>query len=204
MSIRQAVQEVHMFRSSLSLTLVAAAAAAGLVSTPRLAAQSTPAPARPAVAETELGTADSESMRLLVNEQALHRDRSARIARLRTLAAQSGRTDRLAELDRLEQLEGQRFEARSLTARSRMSDQALRQADDFVRHGGTMKVRRANQADGGHQAERTRRPGDNSESMRAQKARRTQATTTRPGKSSTRMSGSSSRGRASAGGRSPR
>jgi len=193
-----------MIRSSLSLTLVAAAAAAGLVSAPRVAAQSTPAPARPAVAEAELGDTDSESMRLLVNEQALHRDRSARIARLRTLAVQSGRTDRLAELDRLEQLEGQRFEARSLSARSRMSDQAIRQADDFVRHGGTLKMRRANQAANGREGDRVRRPGDNATEVRAKKARRTQATTTRPGKSSTRLSGGSTRGRASAGGRSPR
>jgi len=204
MSIRQAAQEVHMVRSSLSLTLVAAAAAAGLLSTPRLAAQSTPAPAGPAVAETELTSTDSESMRLLVNEQALHRDRSARIARLRTLAAQSGRTDRLAELDRLEQLEGQRFEARSLTARSRMSDQAVRQADDFVRRGGTLKMRRANQSATGREADRIRRPGDNSEAVRTQQARRTKATSTKPGKSGVRLSGSSSRGRASGGGRSPR
>lgn len=192
-----------MIRSSLSLTLVAAAAAAGLVSAPRLAAQSAPAPERPAVAETELGDTDSESMRLLVNEQALHRDRTARISRLRALALQSGRTDRLAELDRLEQLEGQRFEARSLTARSRMSDQAVRQADDFVRHGGTLKMRRANQASG-RDAHGVRRPGDNASEVRAKKVRRAGAATTKPGKSNVRLSGSSSRGRASAGGRSPR
>jgi hypothetical protein len=199
MSNRPAALEVSMMRSSLSLTLVTAAAVAGLVSPPRLAAQSAPTSARPAVAESELGPNDAANMRLLVGDEARHRDRVARLARLRTLAEQRGQTDRLAELDRLTQMESEHFEARSLLARSRLSDGALLQADDFVRRGGVLKMRRANLA-AGQDADRTRRPGHDTEAVRAKQARRSQAA---PSKS-VKM-GSSMRGRASgSGGRSPR
>jgi hypothetical protein len=200
MSNRLAALEVSMSRSALSLSILTAAVVAGLASAPRVAAQSAPTAAQPAVAESELGTSDAANMRLLVDSEAQHRDRLARIARLRTLAQERGQTDRIADLDRLTQIESDHFEARSLIARSRMSDVAVQQADNFVRHGGTMKMRRANQTSG-HEADRGH-SGHDAQSMRAQKARRSQATTTRPGKSVNL--GTSTRRTGSTGGRSPR
>lgn len=189
-----------MSRSALSLSILTAAVVAGLASAPRVAAQSAPTTAQPAVAESELGTSDAANMRILVNEEARHRDRMARISRLRALAQERGQTDRLAELDRLTQMESDHFESRSLLARSRMSDGAVLQADNFVRHGGTMKVRRANQS--GHEAERGH-SGHDAQAMRAQKARRSQATTTRPGKS-VNLGSSPRAGARMSGSRSPR
>lgn len=162
-----------MSRSALSISILSAAVVAGLALAPRLAAQSAPSTARPA-AESELGTSDAANMRMLVGEEARHRDRLARINRLRALAQERGQTDRLADLDRLAQKESEHFEARSLLARSRMSDVALQQADNFVRHGGTMKVRRLNQSSSGHEADRGH-SGHDAQAMRAQKARRSQA-----------------------------
>ena len=185
-----------MSRSALSLSILTAAVA-GLMFAPRLTAQSAPTTARPAAAESELGTSDAANMRILVNEEARHRDRLARINRLRALAQERGQTDRLAELDRLAQKESDHFETRSLLARSRMSDDAIQQADNFVRHGGTMKVRRLNQSnahgdDGGHS-------GHDAQAARAQKARRAQAAPTKsvnlgnsPRAGGARMSGSRS------------
>jgi len=189
-----------MSRSALSLSILTAAVVAGLASAPRVAAQSAPTTAQPAVAESELGTSDAANMRLLVNEEAQHRDRQARIARLRALAQERGQTDRIADLDRLTQMESDHFEARSLLARSRMSDDAVLQADNFVRHGGTMKMRRANQS--GHEADRGH-SGHDAQAMRAQKARRSQATSTRPATRPVNM-GTSIRRTGSSGGRSPR
>lgn len=193
-----------MVRSSISITVLAAAAAASLFSTPQLAAQSTaPSTERPAVAESDLGQDDAVNVRRLVNEEALHRDRVARLARLRALAEQRGQPERLADLDRLDRLETDRFEARTLLARSHMSEHALRQTDDFVRRGGVLKLRRANQSVD-QDAQRTTRPGSDSAAERGVTQRKA-ATKARPAPTprATR-SGSSSRGGTGSGGRSPR
>jgi hypothetical protein len=150
-----------------------------------------------------MGQDDAVNMRRLVNEEARHRDRAARLARLRTLAEQRGQVDRLAEIDRLERLESDRFEARTLSARSRMSEHALRQADDFVRRGGVLKMRRTNQS-AVDATQRTTRPGSNSAVERTTTQRKS-ATKVRstPAPKATRSGTSSSGGRKS-GGRSPR
>ena len=192
-----------MIRSSVSFALVAAALAAQLISAPQAAAQ---AAAEPVVAETEATTGDAASMRQLVNEEALHRDRAARLARLRALAQQRGQADRLAELDRLGRLETQRHEAGRLLARSRMSERALAQTDDFIRRGGVMKVRRANQAAGQDGQRATRAGSGGAAAERGQVQRKAQAPTrqaSRP-KSAGSLGGSSRGGRSGSGGRSPR
>jgi len=194
-----------MLRSSLSITVLAAAAAAGLLSTPKLSAQSTtPVLERPAATESDLSDDDALNMRRLVNEEARHRDRVARLARLRALAEKSGQTERLVEIDRLDRLETDRFEARTLTARSRMSEPALRQADDFVRRGGVMKVRRANQA-GKADGQRATRSTNSTNSATERAAPQRKAATKRTAApKATRSSTSSRGGRSGSGGRSPR
>jgi len=188
-----------MQRSSFSFGIVAAAVAACLASAPRAAAQ---AVERPAVAESELDAGDAASMRMLVSEEAVHRNHLARLARLRSLAERNGHRERLAEIDRLETLETQRYQARTLDARTHMSEQALAQADDFMRRGGVLKMRRMNQASG-HGGDRAHRPANQGATDRPQLQRQSGATSTRQS-GRPKSIGTLGRGRSGSGGRGPR
>jgi len=99
----------------------------------------------------DLSDTDLPAARQLVEDEAQHRDRLARIRRLRTLAEESGDLERLARLDDLEHRQNDLHEARRLRARAALSERGRATADDFVRRGGTWHARVEN-----HQAKRER------------------------------------------------
>jgi hypothetical protein len=183
-------------RSALSFTVLAAALAASLLSTPRLAAQQSPL--RPVVAPSDNGQTDAASLRRLVGDEAVHRDRVARLTRLRALAEQTGRRDRLDDLDRLDRVENQRFETRTQLTRRRMGPTAQHQADEVLRKGGVIRLRREATQNGRTGVQRapvrTATPTDSAP------VRRPAASAVR----SRRLGGSSTGGSSSSGGRSPR
>lgn len=189
-------------RTSLGL-LFAATVVAGLFPTPRLAAQQSPV--RPVVTPAEEAPSETANLRRLVNEEAVHRDRSARIARLRTLAEQSGRRDRVAELDRLARVENERFDSRTQVTRRRMSPNAQREADEVLRKGGVVRLRREATQNQGQGVQRSGNRGA-TRSETAPARRQAAPPTRRPstGTAPRSSSGSGTSGTRSSGGRSPR
>jgi hypothetical protein len=208
MSIRQPKSlEAPMIRSrsALSCSFVTAAALT-LLALPDLSAQSTtPSPtARPAAgsaAEADLLPDDATHLRSFVSEEATHRDRIARLERLRAIASQRGQAERLADLDRLDRVERQRHEARRLATHSRLSPDVQRQADDFARRGGTFKMRRRGNVAGIDGVERHPARAGNERTLPQRKATTTRSGSSRQtGSRPSSRSGSTSRGGSRSGG----
>ena len=142
----------------------------------------------------------------VIEDEAAHRDRLARIHRLRELAQADGNRERLARLDDLEREEQQVYEARRLRARESLSEQDWNTAENLVRQGGRMRVRRA---DAAQQAQRERAAAHNKtareRAAEADKSRQAQRSSSRsPTRAAPSRSGSNSSGNSSGGGRSPR
>jgi hypothetical protein len=100
---------------------------------------------------SDLSADDLPAARQLIEDEAVHRDRLARIHRLRQLAEESGDRERLDRLDDLERRQLGLHEARRRLAHAQLSDHGRATADDFVRRGGLWRARVAT-----HQAERKR------------------------------------------------
>ena len=169
----------------------------------RRAAAADPAePGAPGV--TDVTADELPAVQRMIEDEATHRDRLARIHRLRQLADASNDRERLSRLDDLERQENQGYEARRLRARSRLSDQDWTTTENLVRHGGKMRVRMADK-----QAARERAAAHQSARERAaaaDKARNSSRSASRsPSRSPTRAAPSRSGGsNSSGGGRSPR
>ena len=144
----------------------------------------------------EVSPDELPAVRMLIDDEALHRDRLARIRRLRELAATSRDQERLARLDDLERREMQVHDARRTRARAQLSERSWERTENFVRQGGVMRVRTANQ-----QAIRERAAAHQSARERAAAADKARSSQSRS--SSTRPA-SRPASRPSSGGRSPR
>ncbi|MHC5210612.1 MAG: hypothetical protein ACYTG2_07835 [Planctomycetota bacterium] len=102
-----------------------------------------------AVLETNASPEDAPIIQSMIRDEAAHRDRIARIRRLRALETTQGRPERLAALDRLESTERQRHEARALISRTQLSEPGFRATRSFMTQGGIMRLRHAQaRADG--------------------------------------------------------
>jgi hypothetical protein len=102
----------------------------------------------------DLGEADV--VRRVLEDEARHRDRVARIGRLRDILSQRGDRVRLARLDDIERRELARHDVHQRRERNGLSDPTARGVDDIVRRGGTF---RANARDLALARERQRRNG---------------------------------------------
>ncbi len=169
----------HLTLSLGALLLLAGAAGAQDVTRER-----TPGAAEPEAIPTEISADDLPAARRLVEDEAEHRDRLARIRRLRELAIEGGDRERLAQLDDLERRQISLHEARRLRDRSALSERGRASTDDFLRRGGRMRARVPSR-----QLERER--ADNTKAQRRRQAQADKATPRAPS-------------RPSGGGRSPR
>lgn len=97
----------------------------------------------PMVLDANASAEDAPLIRSMIRDEAVHRDRVARIGRLRELATARGQHDRLLLLDRLEDGERQRHEARALMSRTQLSEPGFLATDSFLRQGGIMRLRHA-------------------------------------------------------------
>src|SRR5262245_9686126 len=84
---------------------------------------------------TDVSADELPAVRRVIEDEASHRDRLARIHRLRQLAEADGDRERLARLDDLERQEQQVYEARRVRARRQLPEQDRTTAEDRVRHG---------------------------------------------------------------------
>ncbi|HEX5010911.1 MAG TPA: hypothetical protein VFY71_10960 [Planctomycetota bacterium] len=151
---------------------------------------------------TDVSPDDLPAVQRVIEDEAAHRDRLARIHRLRELAQADGDRQRLARLDDLEREEQQVYQARRLRARERLSEQDWNTAEDLVRRGGRMRVRMAD-----NQAARERAAAHKSARERAaeaDKSRNAQRSSSRSPSRAPSRSGSNSSSNSSGGGRSPR
>jgi hypothetical protein len=96
-----------------------------------------------AVLEADASAEDAPIIRSMIQDEAVHRGRVARIQRLRALATTQGRRDLLGGLDRLQGVERQRHEARALMARTQLSEPGFVATESFMRQGGIMRLRHA-------------------------------------------------------------
>jgi hypothetical protein len=168
----------------------------------RRAAAAVPAePGAPDVADVSAD--ELPAVQRVIEDEATHRDRLARIHRLRQLAESTNDRERLARLDDLERQEGQQYEARRVRSRARLSEQDWNTAENLVRHGGKMRVRMADK-----QAERERAAAHQSARERAaaaDKARNASRSSSRSAsRSPTRAAPARSGSNSSGGSRSPR
>jgi hypothetical protein len=103
--------------------------------------RSAPAGSEPAVTDlTDLPPEDLPRVERLVADEALHRDRVARIRRLRELAIEGNDTGRLAQLDDLERRELQLHEDRLAEGRRVLSARGWQGTQEFLRRGGRMRA----------------------------------------------------------------
>jgi hypothetical protein len=124
----------HVAGAALLVTLLGAAGAS---------AQTTPGATTPVGVDPSasgIDLAEAPEVATMIQDEATHRDRLARIRRLRELASQGNQRDRLAQLDDLERRERQRHEARVVRDRSLLSDRSARGVDDIVRRGGSFRA----------------------------------------------------------------
>jgi len=98
--------------------------------------------ARPGDAEGELDPDDVPAVRQMLDDEAQHRSRLARINRLRELATQAHHRERLAQLDDLERREMDMHKARRVMAQGQMSDRSFRTAEGLSTRGGVFHLRR--------------------------------------------------------------
>jgi hypothetical protein len=114
-----------------------------LLSAPAAAQDTRRAPAEtgPAVTDlTDVPPEDLPRVERLVADEATHRDRAARIRRLRELATERGDAERLRELDELERRELQLHEDRLAQHRRVLSARSWQGTQDFLRRGGRMRA----------------------------------------------------------------
>ncbi|MBM3986245.1 MAG: hypothetical protein FJ296_11265 [Planctomycetes bacterium] len=101
----------------------------------------TPADTGRAVTDlTDVPPEDLPRVERLVADEATHRDRTARIRRLRELAVERGDTERLRQLDELERRELQLHEDRLAQHRRTLSARSWQGTQDFLRRGGRMRA----------------------------------------------------------------
>jgi hypothetical protein len=153
--------------------------------------------AQSAPALTDLSSDDLPIARQMIDDEAQHRDRLARLRRLRELAVEAGDRERLQQLDDLERRQLGLHEARRLRSRSNLSERGRASTDDFLRRGGTMRARVASR-----QAERERAAAQQSSRERQAAAQSQRKREAQSGSSS--RAPSRPRGNTSGGGRSPR
>jgi translation initiation factor IF-2 len=91
-------------------------------------------------------TERAEAVRSLAKEEAQHRDRLAKLARLRALAEAKHQQDRLTQIADLERKENERFEAKRERARAKAGDDAFRKADEKFAQGRKRKAAAAKPA----------------------------------------------------------
>ncbi len=104
--------------------------------------RSAPTDSEPAVTDlTDLPPEDLPRVERLVADEATHRDRVARIRRLRELAIERNDTGRLVQLDDLERRELQLHENRLAEGRRVLSARGWQGTQDFLRRGGRMRAR---------------------------------------------------------------
>ena len=90
--------------------------------------------------EPDIDVAEAPAARRVLQDEANHRDRVARAARLREILSQRGDRVRLARLDDIERRELERHDAHQRRERERLSDRTVRGVDDVVRRGGTFRA----------------------------------------------------------------
>src|SRR6185503_1002044 len=92
----------------------------------------------------EVPADEMPAVRRMVEDEAAHRDRVARINRLRELAKSNNDRERLAKLDDLEQRERNSHEQRRIRARERMSDRSWENTQNAMSRSGRIRMRMAN------------------------------------------------------------
>ncbi len=99
---------------------------------------------QPAVTDlSDLPAEDLPRVQRVVADEIEHRDRVARIRRLRELAAERNDAQRLARLDELERREVQVHENNLERSRRVLSTRGWRGTQDFLRRGGQLRARTA-------------------------------------------------------------
>jgi hypothetical protein len=88
----------------------------------------------------DIELAEAPAARRILEDEARHRDRVARLGRLREIYRQRDDRARLARLDDIERRELDRHEARQLRERRGLSERTVRGLDDIVRRGGRFQV----------------------------------------------------------------
>jgi hypothetical protein len=84
----------------------------------------------------DIDMAEAPAVRRVLEDEARHRDRVARITRLRDIYSRRDDRARLARLDDIERRELERHEARQVRERRDLSERTRRGVDDIVRRGG--------------------------------------------------------------------
>src|SRR5262245_49148438 len=149
--------------------LILGAALCGLLVAPRAAAQAAPparstdaartTPATPRTedvlarsgdAEGEVDPEDVPAVRQMLDDEAQHRSRLARIHRLRDLATEAHQRERLAQLDDLERRELDHHAARRMLSQGQMSERSFRTAQGLQSRGGVFHLRRREAAASDH------------------------------------------------------
>jgi hypothetical protein len=192
--------QIRTFTVSLSLAalvLAPGARAQDEAPQPTRVGSGQPVEQRPADLD-DVSPDELPAVRSLVSDEALHRDRLARIRRLRELAAADRDQERLARLDDLERREMQQHDARRIRSRAELSERSWESTENFVRRGGVMRVRTANQ-----QAQRERAAAHQSARERAAAADKASRSTQGTRSSSSRPA-SRPASRPSSGSRGPR
>jgi hypothetical protein len=156
-------------------------------------------PAAPSLAEqgpvSPIDADGEEALRVrrLVEDEATHRDRLARIERLRELARETNRRERLAQLDDLERREVRAHEARRLRERNLLSDGARRDIDAFERRGGVLRIQDRTPFSDERRVQKIRRDRDESETARRSEAARRSSDTARRSADTSRRSAETAR-----------
>ena len=88
----------------------------------------------------DIDLAEADAVRRVLEDEARHRDRVARIRRLRDILSQRGDQVRLARLDDIERRERDRHDVHQRRERSGLSDRTVRGVDDILRRGGTFRA----------------------------------------------------------------
>jgi hypothetical protein len=116
---------------------------------------------------SDVSSEELPAVRQAVTDESLHRDRLARIKRLRELAAESRDRARMDQLDELERREGQIHDAARIRSHAAVSDATWERIEKFLQSGGVARARMAN-AD--QQAQRARAANHQAERERAAQA----------------------------------
>jgi len=143
---------------------------------------------------SDVSSEELPAVRQAVTDESLHRDRLARIKRLRELAADGRDRARMDQLDELERREGQLHDAARIRSHAAVSDATWARIEKFLQSGGVARARAAN-AD--QQAERERLANHQAERERAARAGSAQRQPTRsaaPSRPAGTRSGGGSRG----------
>ena len=194
--------KLHTLLSLSALTLLTTAARsqeATRAPAPERSAAVAAVPARtevraiPPADFSDVSSEELPAVREAVTDESLHRDRLARIKRLRELAAESRDRARMDQLDELERREGQNHEAERIRTHAAMSDATWARIENFLKSGG---VARARTGTAEQQAERERLANHKAERERAAQAgsQRQPTRSAAPSRSAGARSGGGSRG----------